>query len=525
MNYRYDNDNESYVSGHDGTPESEPDSVDAKVIETPSYITPGDNGETSVPSYIEPAAELEPVAAEPEIHVEYDRQSEDWREASFYEVPSSQEPVFTPGLGNVQFYAPPRKESTKREPTEHGFPHRARRGGRFVRALCLVIICAVISAAAGVGSVYYVISNGYITVPATQVVLGATPSPSVTPVIDTGDAMEIATPTEGKLSGPEVYGMATQQVVGISTEIKSSDSYNPFYSGGTSSVYGTGFIISEDGYILTNYHVVESAYRGSINPQVILRDGTTYSARIVGFEATNDVAVIKIDATGLTPAKIGTSGGVRVGESIYAVGNPNQLDYTITEGIVSALDREVQVDTSGSAITMFQISAAVNSGNSGGPVYNERGEVIGIVSAKYMSTGTEGLGFAIPIDDAMDIAIDLITVGYVTGKAQLGVSVQTMSEANAEYFRTVPGAFVFSVVPDSCAWTAGVRPGDIITRLNDAKIMTPDDLKAALSEYKAGDTVSLEVYRDGQSRVISITFDEQRTVSNGTQSVDVPSVG
>ena len=531
MNYRYDDDNNGNVSGQRDIPGHEPDSADKPLNAAASYITSDDNDApilesySSVPSHFE----SEPASGEPESEnrAEYEQQSpEDWREASYYEVSQSQEPAFTPGLGNVQFYAPPRRESARHEAHEHGSLHRARRGGRFVRAMCLVLVCVVVSAAAGIGSVHYAINNGLIAAPATQVVLGATPPPAATTVIDTADTPNIATPTGEVLSGPEIYGMATQQVVGVATEVTTKgNGYNPFFSGGTSSVYGTGFIISEDGYILTNYHVIETAYINSVAPQIVLRDGTTHSARIVGFEATNDVAVLKIEATGLTPVRIGASNAVRVGETIYAVGNPNQLDYTITGGIVSALDREVQVDVSGSSITMFQISAAVNSGNSGGPVYNELGQVIGIVSAKYMSTGTEGLGFAIPIDDAMDIASDLITVGYVTGRAQLGVSVQTMSESNAEYYGTVPGAFVFTVVPGSCAETAGIRPGDIITMVNDAEIMSSDDLKAALENYKAGDTVSVKIFRDGELITLSITFDEQRSAPTGSQEVDIPAAG
>ena len=540
MNYRYDSENDGNVFEPGDI--SEPlntENADETVIAAPSYTAPVESGEPASEPHIYAAAPYDALPVqepsyEPESPAVQEPQSPgDWREASFIEVPQSQEPVFTPGLGNVQFYAPPRREAGKREQTRHDqpeydHPHKARRGRRFLRALCLVLVCAIISAAAGVGSAYYVINSGYIKIPATQVVLGAQPTPEAAPVIDSGEnpPRVVVTPYSDALTGPEIYGMATQQVLGVSTEIKSNSSnYNPFFSGGSSAIYGTGFIISEDGYILTNYHVIETAYQNGLAPQIILRDGTSYSARIVGFEATNDVAVLKIEATGLTPVTLGSSDNVRVGETIYAVGNPNQLDYTITDGIVSALDREVQVDTSGISINMFQISAAVNSGNSGGPVYNERGEVIGIVSAKYMSSGTEGLGFAIPIDDAMDIASDLITVGYVTGKAQLGVTVQTMTAENADYYGTVPGAFVFTVIPRSCADVAGIRPGDIITKLNDTKITSLEELKSALEDYKAGDAVTIEIYRDSEFIKLPLTFDELKNTQNGSQPVDVPAAG
>ncbi len=512
MNYRYENMNNE-DSGRDDM-RTAPDSAD----ETTSYIAPEGDAGTQ--------ASLQPHYEPPENGgADRERQSEDyWREANYNEV-SQHEPVFTPGLGSSRFYAPPRRESARHESQEYEAPHGARRGGGFVRTLCLVLVCAVIGAAAGAGGAYYGINNGLIDVQVTQVTLGATPTPEASPVADSA-APDVVIPSGDILSGPDIYGMATQQVVGVSTEIESTGGFNPFYSSGGSSIYGTGFIISEDGYILTNYHVIETAYQYGVSPQIILRDATTYSAKIIGFEATNDVAVLKIDAAGLSPAKIGSSAEVQVGEAIYAVGNPNRLDYTITDGIVSALDREVQVDISSAySITMFQISAAVNSGNSGGPVYNERGEVIGIVSAKYMSSGTEGLGFAIPIDDAMDIASDLITVGYVTGKAHLGITVQTMSEANAKYYGTRAGAFVFTVTPGSCAEQAGIKPGDIITKLGDTVVTSSDDLKSALGGCKAGEVVSMEIYRDNELMTISVTLGEQKFVSSGSQEVDIPAAG
>lgn len=513
MNYRYD-------SHYDDAPENSNGASSDNV--------PDSTAESHIPeSYAVPPSHYEgerlPDAIESEYRTEYEQSApEDWCEASYNEVPRSEEPVFTPGLGAGPFYASPRRDAPRREPPEMEPPRRARRSGGFVRALCLVLVCAVISSATAIGSVYYGVNNGLIAGPTTQVVLGATPQPEVSPVADTDTT---PAPSGTILTGQEIYGIATQQVVGVSTEITMQSS-NPFYGGGSNSIYGTGFIISEDGYIMTNYHVIETAYEYGVSPQVIMRDGTTYSAKIIGFEASNDVAVLKIDATGLSPVKIGSSADVQPGEAIYAVGNPNQLDYTITDGIVSALDREVQVDSgTGYSITMFQISAAVNSGNSGGPVYNEYGEVIGIVSAKYMSTGTEGLGFAIPIDDAMDIASDLISVGYVTGKAQLGVTVQTMTNANAEYYGVRAGAFVFTVTPGGAADRAGIKPGDIITMLNDTVVTSSDDLKSALSDYRAGDTVTMQIYRDGENLEISVTFDEQGGSAASSQSVDIPSAG
>jgi serine protease Do len=270
------------------------------------------------------------------------------------------------------------------------------------------------------------------------------------------------------------------------------------------TVSGTGFIITSDGYILTNNHVIAEAYNGGHDITVILSDGTTYKAEIVGFEDDNDIAVLKIDAKGLDAVTIGDSDKMEVGEDIYAVGNPlGELTYTITSGIVSALGRSI-TGNDGTNINMFQIDAAVNSGNSGGPVYNSSGEVIGVVTAKYSQAGVEGLGFAVPINDAAEIATELMENGYVTGKAYMGVSVTTVSEQMAEYYGWVVGAYVRSVDSGSCAEKAGLKAGDIITKLGDTETVTAADLIAAKKEYKAGDTAELTVYRSGEYEKLSI---------------------
>ena len=220
------------------------------------------------------------------------------------------------------------------------------------------------------------------------------------------------------LSPSEIYSLACGQTVAITTEV----TYRSFYGYSTAPVSGSGFIISADGYIMTNYHVIEDAAKGGYEISVLTYDGTEYIASIVGYEEDNDVAVLKIDADGLSAATLGDSDSITVGEDIFAVGNPlGELGYTMTSGMVSALDRDITSYDSSTGtyttINMFQIDAAVNPGNSGGPLFNDRGQVIGIVTAKYSDTGVEGLGFAIPINDAVRIAEDLITKGYVSGKA------------------------------------------------------------------------------------------------------------
>ncbi len=316
-------------------------------------------------------------------------------------------------------------------------------------------------------------------------------------------------PRSGDLLDPtEIYELACQQVVGISTELTSTNTFGQVVTG---SVTGTGFIISSDGYILTNNHVVEDAYKGNLKVTVVLYDGIEYEAKIVGVEGdNNDIAVLKIEATGLNAATLGNSDDMKVGESVYLVGNPlGELTYTMTAGIVSALDREIAVDQN-STVNMFQLDAAVNSGNSGGPVYNSRGQIVGVVTAKYKSTGVEGLGFAIPINDAAAIADELIEHGYVTGKPYFGITAKTMSEQNAAYYNMVPGVYVYSVDAGSCAAKAGIRQGDVITKLGDVDILTNADLTAAKKAYRAGDTAEVTIYRSGEYLTLTVTFDEKQ---------------
>ena len=311
------------------------------------------------------------------------------------------------------------------------------------------------------------------------------------------------------MSAGDLYDMACDQVVGVTTEVTYT---NYFGMRSSAAVSGSGFIITADGYILTNYHVIEDAYKAGIDVNVILHDGTRYKAQIVGVEADNDVAILKIDADGLSPVTLGNSEGMRVGDTIYAVGNPlGELEFSMTTGHVSAKDRRIVTDSSGESISMFQIDAPVNSGNSGGPVYNARGEVVGIVTAKYKSSGVEGIGFAIPINDAAAIAQDLLTSGYVTGKAHLGVVTNTKyNEMYAQYYGWPVGAYVDSVEKGGCAEKAGIEAGDIITRVGDYQVRRYDDLRSAIKRYSAGETVELDFYRSDASHTVSVTFDEDR---------------
>lgn len=313
-----------------------------------------------------------------------------------------------------------------------------------------------------------------------------------------------------ELTAAEIYSLACSQVVAITTEV----TYRSFYGYSTAAVSGSGFIISSNGYILTNYHVIEDADEGGYEISVLTYDGTEYIASIVGYEQDNDVAVLKIDAEGLDAVTIGDSDGIVVGEDVYAVGNPlGELGFTMTKGVVSALDRDITSYDSGTrtynTINMFQIDAAVNSGNSGGPVYNSRGEVIGIVTAKYSDTGVEGLGFAIPINDAVELANDIMTVGYVRGKAYMGIVPQTVTATVAQYYNMVVGAYVYGIEEDSAAEKCGLKLGDIIVQLDDVEISSSDDLAAAKKAYRAGESAVLKVWRNNEYIYLTIVFDEE----------------
>lgn len=339
-------------------------------------------------------------------------------------------------------------------------------------------------------------------------------------VVATGQPLTVQTSTaSGVLSGSEIYEKVVPSCVGVVTPITQTNIFGQEVS---TPISGSGFIITEDGYILTNYHVVEDANKMNYPIKVATYAGDEYDATIVGYDEENDVALLKIEAAGLSPVTIGSIGDTKVGETVYAIGNPlGELTYTFTNGIVSALDREINTE-SGISINMFQTNVAINAGNSGGPIINSRGEVVGIASAKYSDTGVEGLGFAIPVDDAMKIANDIVTYGFVRGKPYFGITVATAGSSGYGYpygfgfgygygqqtGNTVSGAEIRAVDENSCAAKAGLEVGDIITKLGDKEVRNQSDLIIAKAAYHAGDTATLTIYRDGEYLEKTIVFDE-----------------
>lgn len=276
---------------------------------------------------------------------------------------------------------------------------------------------------------------------------------------------------------------------------------------------GSGVVLTEDGYIITCNHVVS----GANNIKVSLNDGTEYTATVVGGDSTTDVAVLKIDATGLTPATIGDSDSLAVGQSVLAVGNPlGELGGTVTGGMISALNREVTIEDQ--TMSLIQMDASVSPGNSGGALFNASGDLIGIVNAKSSGDYAEGLGFAIPINTAYNVAMDLIQSGYVTGRPQLGISVITITDAAtaARYGVTSAGIYISQVNPGSGAEKAGLQAGDRIVSVDNVLAETANDVVSRVQEKSVGDTVSLQVARKGQLITVEVELTEANPTAAST---------
>lgn len=266
---------------------------------------------------------------------------------------------------------------------------------------------------------------------------------------------------------------------------------------------GTGFFISADGYIVTNNHVVD----GADSVTVTLNSGDTLDAIVVGTDAKTDIAVLKVEGSNFTYSVFGDSSTLRIGEPCIAIGNPlGTLTGTVTTGVISALERTINVD--GQEMTLLQHDAAINEGNSGGPLYNMKGEVVGINNAKTAALGVEGLGFAIPVNSVKSVIEDLINVGYVTGRPYIGISVQEITEAQARYYNVVAGVGVVGVTSGSPAERAGLKYGDIITAANGKQTLTLDALNDVKESLKVGDVMELTVWRDGKTLTIRVTLAE-----------------
>lgn len=345
--------------------------------------------------------------------------------------------------------------------------------------------------------------------------------------------------TNGSMSVADIVKKVTPSVVGVQSTFSSSNGsnnnpmngYGGFFGYGSQgnngsqgmTGVGTGIIMSKDGYIVTNAHVIyddEYGYGEASSVQIQMSDEeTTYDARIVAYDKEADIAVLKIDADNLTPAEFGDSSSCEVGEMVVAIGNPLGLQFqnTVTCGIISALDRKVTINDN--TMTLIQTDTAINNGNSGGPLINSSGQVIGINSAKMSSTYSgeatvEGIGFAIPMSEAKSIVDDLINYGYVTGRPQLGISCQDVTEAVSQAYNIPVGAYIFSVTAGGAADQAGLQSGDVITGIQDQTISTTEELNAVKNQYKAGDTITLTYVRAGETKKVDVTLAEVQQTEN-----------
>lgn len=414
---------------------------------------------------------------------------------------------------------------------------RKKSGFSFSTFLVTLIVSVIVSAASGAFGAFFMYNfisadvkaetttqeNEFVIVPPEEISEATRTEPETAtaeavteeqpvfiPEATSGTAIQEAVTEEQTTAAPvlskgAIYNNAVNSIVSITASWKQyySSLLGSYYRPVTSS--GSGFFVTEDGYIITNSHVIENAEEITVTDY----NGNQYPARLIGSEPENDVAVIKIDTQTL-PVTLGVSSSLEVGDDILIIGNAlGELSYTYTDGIVSHLSREVTLE-SGQIINMFQTNAAINNGNSGGPVYNMDGEVVGIASAKLASEKIEGLGFCIPIDDVRDMITDIIIFGYVTGKPLLGITVQTVTSSMSSRYSLPTGCYVVALDTSSSAYEQGLRNGDVITKLGNTKITSGEDIEAFLQSKNAGDKINLTYYRGGESFTVTVSLSEKK---------------
>ena len=387
----------------------------------------------------------------------------------------------------------PEYQNGPQQPVQEMKPVKKNRVGMKLTALALC--CALLGGAVGGGIVWGVSNSGE--------------EDSTTINVSDRTVSQVAVNKvdgQTEMSDAEVYAANVNSVVSIN--VTGTSGTNWFGQPVQTASAGSGFILTSDGYIVTNYHVVGDAQ----TIQVTLYSSDTYDAQYVGGDEDYDIAVIKIEATGLQAVTLGNSEELNVGDHVLAIGNPlGELTFSMSGGMVSSVNRTINVD--GTPFNMIQTDTSINPGNSGGPLLNSYGEVVGIVSAKYSSTGSngetaEGLGFAIPINDVSSMIQDIMTNGYVSNRAYLGATIGTLNASMAQQYRydITEGAFVYSVEDGGPADQAGLQLGDVITAIDDTEITSLDDLTAARKSYTAGDTCTLTVYRQGETITLQLTW-------------------
>ncbi|MDD5927262.1 MAG: trypsin-like peptidase domain-containing protein [Firmicutes bacterium] len=381
-------------------------------------------------------------------------------------------------------------EAPKRAPKEKKEPVYVTRKAFAVT----LIICMVISAAVGAGA--YALAMSHFG--------GAVIDKTVTTT-----NYNLASATGSELSVQEIIARNENSVVAISTESISTDTWLRQY---ITQGAGSGVIYSKDGYIITNNHVIE----GASTIKVTLYDGSSYDATLVASDEQTDLAVIKIDKTDLTPVATGNMGGLSVGDLVVAIGNPlGTLSGTATEGIISALEREITLD--GKTMTLIQTSASINPGNSGGGLFDQHGNLIGIVVAKSSGSDVEGLGFAIPCDKVSNVVKSLIENGYVEGRPAAGITIVDLTSAQKamQYGVSITGVYIQEVTGEN-AKKAGLKAGDLIYYLDDVKITDSAILLKTIQSHQVGDTVEFTVVRDNEMKKIKVQLQDAQEAAGSS---------
>ena len=383
-------------------------------------------------------------------------------------------------------------------------PKREKKGWGAGRVVAIALVCSLLGGAAGSAATLLLDLN--LDKEQQQVQPQENPGTSITlEGLRANSILDVTKIDTGKvMTAAEVYAVNVNSTVGITTSITTN--YWGYQT--TSAAAGSGFIFSDDGYILTNFHVVED----SSSISVAMYDGKTYDAKLVGYDEGNDVAVLKIDAKDLVPVVLGNSDNINVGDSVVAIGNPlGELTFSLTSGAISAKDRDITM-SGGNTMRLMQTDCAINSGNSGGALFNMYGEVIGITNAKYSSSSAseasiDNIGFAIPINKARSIAQSIIEKGYVS-KPYIGVSATTVS-AETQSYGLPQGAAVKEVASDGPAAAAGLKVNDIITHIGGKAITGSGDMVTIVGESQPGDVLKFTVYRKGSTLELTVTVGEK----------------
>jgi len=415
----------------------------------------------------------------------------------------------------------PVQQTPVQPPVQEMKPVKKQKKSRtWLKIAALALVCTLLGSAVGGGVAWGLMSRG---------------EESVIEMDENSAEVQVSDRPVSEVSVQKVDGVSAMTDAELyATNVDSVVSINVTGSAGTNffgqpvqtASAGSGFVLTRDGYIVTNYHVVENAD----TVKVTMYGGDEYEAKYVGGDEDYDIAVIKVDGTDLRPVTLGDSDGLHVGDHVLAIGNPlGELTFSMSGGMVSSVNRAINVN--GTPFNMIQTDASINSGNSGGPLFNEYGEVVGIVSAKYSSSGSgasvEGLGFAIPINDVFAMIEDIMTNGFVTNKPYLGINAGTLTEEMASQYRfnITSGVFIYSVEEGRAAEKAGLQMGDVIRKVDEHEVTSLEDLNAVKKRYSAGDIATLTIYRSGEEIKVDLMWGAVPADQQATEQEQQPQSG